>query len=113
MHYQLEILRASGHQRLNFDVSIYIRYAASAGARELKAPQYNSEAPCLTFKRKQQCIFIHNMHYAHVYVYVCTYTQDKHNDKVLQSSSSLLRNLATVYQTDGVSKTCWNAKFTY
>ena len=62
------------------------------------------EAPCLMFKRKQQCIFIHSMHCAHVYVYVCTYTQDKHDDKVLQSSNRRLRNLATVYQTDGVSK---------
>ena len=54
-----------------------------------RPPKYNCEALCLIFKTKQQCIFIHSMHYAHV----CTYTQDKHNDKVLQSSNSLLHNL--------------------
>jgi len=64
-------------------------------------------------KRKQQCIFMHSVHYEHVCMYVCTYTQDKLNDKVLQSLNSLLRNLATVYQTDGVSKTYWNEKFKY
>ena len=65
----------------------------SAGARELEAPKYNCKAPCLMLKRKQHCIFIHSMYYAHACVYVCTYTQDKHNDKVLQSSNSLLHNL--------------------
>ena len=50
-------------------------------ALETWTPQYNCEAPCLMFKSKQQCIFIHIMHYAHVCMYVCTYTQDKHNDK--------------------------------
>jgi len=42
----------------------------------------------------QEKIFIRSMHYAHVYgvvwygpngsMYVCTYTQNEHNDKVLQ-----------------------------
>ena len=36
-------------------------------------PKYNCEAPCLIFKRKQQCIFIHSMHCAHACVYMCTY----------------------------------------
>jgi len=39
------------------------------------------------------------MHYAHVYVYVCTYTQNKHNDKVLQTACyAILLQLLNIFK---------------
>jgi len=77
-----------------------LRCSAGAAAIELEV-RPNCEAPCLIFKRKWQCIFIHSMHYAQVCVYVCTYTQgcqDKHSDKVLQTAwYAILFQLLNIY----------------
>ena len=53
--------------RYNDCIERYKPFAVPALESWTPPPKYNCEAPCLMFKRKQQCIFIHCIHYAHVY----------------------------------------------
>ena len=50
-----------------FDETKYVLSYAVPALESWRPLKYNCEAPCLMFKRKQQSIFIHSMHYAHVH----------------------------------------------